>query len=308
MELTFLGTGSGVPSKMRNVSSLALSMLQERDEVWLFDCGEATQHQILHSSIKPRKISKIFITHMHGDHIFGLPGLLSSRSFQEGLNPVEIYGPPRLKEFIEISLKVSETRLKYDLIFKSISQPKLFEDHHLSVSSIPLKHGIPSCGYIIEEKDSVGPLLPDKLKSLGVKPGPIYQDIKNNEKVRLSDGTIIYRDDVTGPPIKGRKVSILGDTHASDDIIEHVADSDLLIHEATFIHEDQELARKYFHSTSLQAAQIAKEANVKQLILNHISSRYLHEDLQKELKQIKQTFPNTIYAEDLSSYTIQKEG
>lgn len=306
MELTFLGTGSGVPSKKRNVSSLALSMLQERDEVWLFDCGEATQHQILQSTIKPRKISKIFITHMHGDHIYGLPGLLSSRSFQEGTSPVEIYGPPRLKEFIEISLNVSETKLRYDLYFKSVDQNLLYEDEHLSVSSIPLKHGVKSYGYIIKEKESVGPLIPEKLRELDLKPGPIYQQIKNNEKVSLSDGTMIYRDDVTGDPIPGRKISILGDTHASDEVIEHVRNSDLLVHEATFTNQDQTLAKQYYHSTSLEAAQIAKAANVNQLILNHVSSRYIGEDLQRELKEIRKIFPNTTYAEDLSSYVIKR--
>ncbi|MGP4072406.1 ribonuclease Z [Piscibacillus sp. B03] len=306
MELTFLGTGSGVPSKKRNVSSLALSMLQERDEVWLFDCGEATQHQILQSTIKPRKISKIFITHMHGDHIYGLPGLLSSRSFQEGTSPVEIYGPPRLKEFIEISLNVSETKLRYDLYFKSVDQNLLYEDGLLSVSSIPLKHGVKSYGYIINEKESVGPLIPEKLRELDIKPGPIYQQIKNNEKISLPDGTMIYRDDVTGDPIPGRKISILGDTHASDDVIEHVRNSDLLVHEATFTNQDQSLAKQYYHSTSLEAAQIAKAANVNKLILNHVSSRYVGEDLQRELKEIRKIFPNTTYAEDLSSYVIKR--
>ncbi len=119
---------------------------------------------------------------MHGDHIYGLPGLLSSRSFQEGTSPVEIYGPPRLKEFIELSLKVSETRLKYDLIFRSINENILFEDQHIQVSSIRLKHGVPSFGFLIQEKDSVGPLIPEKLKERGIKPGPIYQEIKKQPR------------------------------------------------------------------------------------------------------------------------------
>ncbi|RPF55699.1 ribonuclease Z [Aquisalibacillus elongatus] len=308
MEITFIGTGSGVPSKKRNVSSLALSMLQQRDEVWLFDCGEATQHQILHSKIKPRKISKIFITHMHGDHIFGLPGLLSSRSFQEGTTPLEIYGPPRLKEFIELSLKVSETHLKYPIVFKSIDSNILFEDEHVIVKSLRLKHGVPSYGFIIEEKDSVGHLLPNKLKELGIKPGPIYQDIKNHEKITLPDGQTIYREDVTGPIIKGKKVSILGDTLPTEEIIESIYDSDLLIHEATFTDEDRALAKDYNHSTSIQAAELAKKANVKQLILNHVSSRYQDHDLEKELDKVNDVLPNTIYAKDLYTYTVQKEG
>ncbi|TFB23892.1 ribonuclease Z [Filobacillus milosensis] len=304
MELTFLGTGSGVPSKKRNVSSIALSMLQERDEVWMFDCGEATQHQILHSTIKPRKISKIFITHMHGDHIYGLPGLLSSRSFQEGTSAVEIYGPPRLKEFIELSLRVSETKLKYNLIFRSLDQNVLFEDDHLTVKVTKLKHGLPSYGYIIEEKESIGHLLPDKLKALGIKPGPIYQDIKNNESITLKDGTKVNRSDVTGPPIPGKKISILGDTQATDTVIPFIEGSDVLVHEGTFIENDQELAQKYYHSTGNEAAEIAKKADVKKLILTHLSSRYHSDDLSQELEKLKEIFPKTFYAEDLTTYQI----
>lgn len=244
---------------------------------------------------------------MHGDHIYGLPGLLSSRSFQEGTSPVEIYGPPRLKEFIELSLKVSETRLKYDLIFRSINENILFEDQHIQVSSIRLKHGVPSFGFLIQEKDSVGPLIPEKLKERGIKPGPIYQEIKNNREVSLPDGTNIKRDEVTGDPIPGRKVSILGDTHALDDIVDYIYDSDVLIHEATFIKEDHELAHQYFHSTSEQAANLAKAANVKELILNHVSSRYVWEDLQKELKDIKEVF-QTLITLKTSQLTLLKGG
>lgn len=280
-------------------------MLQERDEVWLFDCGEATQHQILHSTIKPRKIAKIFITHSHGDHIFGLPGLLSSRSFQEGTKPVEIYGPTGLKEFIEMSLQVSQTHLQYDVVFRPIEQEMIFEDDQLSIQCINLKHGVPSHGFIIEEKESIGHLLPDKLKALGVKPGPIYQDIKNNEVITLSDGTVVYRDDVTGPPIPGRKVAILGDTHATEDIIPYIRQADVFVHEGTFIEDDNDLAKKYFHSTSVEAAQIAQKAEVKQLILNHISSRYQSNDLDEELLNLKDIFPNVMYAQDFFTYAIK---
>ena len=115
MELLFLGTGAGVPAKLRNVTAMALKILQKRNAVWLFDCGEATQHQIIHTNLKPRKIEKIFITHLHGDHIFGLPGLLGSRSFQGGTDKLFIYGPKGIREFIEVSLQVSQTHLKYEL-------------------------------------------------------------------------------------------------------------------------------------------------------------------------------------------------
>ncbi|MEZ0116053.1 UNVERIFIED_ORG: ribonuclease Z [Heyndrickxia coagulans] len=131
MEILFLGTGAGVPAKARNVTSIALKLLEERNAIWLFDCGEATQHQILHTAIKPRKVEKIFITHLHGDHIFGLPGFLGSRSFQGGDGPLTVYGPKGIKAFVEVSLKVSETRLKYPLEIIEIEEGTVFEDDRL---------------------------------------------------------------------------------------------------------------------------------------------------------------------------------
>ncbi|WP_188206086.1 ribonuclease Z [Alkalibacillus aidingensis] len=307
MELTFLGTGSGVPSKIRNVSSMALQMLQERDEVWLFDCGEATQHQIMHTTIKPRKITKIFITHLHGDHIFGLPGLLSSRSFQDGTTPVHIYGPQGIKAFVETSFSVSSTQLKYPIYYHELTEGLVFDDEQISVDAKKLAHGVPSYGFLIREKDQIGRLIPEKLKKKGVKPGPIYQDIKANERMTLSDGTVIIRDEVTGPPIPGRKVAIMGDTLPKSDLADFVKEVDVLIHEATFTHQDKELAQQYNHSTSEDAAKIAKQAQVEQLLLTHISSRYHSKDLEQELKHIKTIFNETLFAFDFDNYTIDRK-
>lgn len=175
MDVFFLGTGAGIPAKLRNVTSIALKLLEERGSIWLFDCGEATQHQILHTSIKPRRIEKIFITHLHGDHIYGLPGLLSSRSFQGGETEVIIYGPKGLKEYITVSLSVSQTYLKYPLKVIEIDEGIIFEDEQFIVETHVLEHGIPSYGYRIIEKDRPGTLLADKLAEAGIKPGPIYK-------------------------------------------------------------------------------------------------------------------------------------
>src|SRR5690625_16166 len=205
MELVFLGTGAGVPSKERNVSAVALTLLQELNSIWLFDCGEATQHQILHTSIKPRKVNKIFITHMHGDHIFGLPGLLSSRSFQGGSDQLTVYGPPGIKKYIETSLEVSGTHLTYPLSIIEVEEDGLLFDEDLfSVYCKKLNHGIPSYGYRIVEKDKPGELLVEKLKAMGVAPGPIYQQIKENAVVTTEDGTKLIRENFLGPNKKGR--------------------------------------------------------------------------------------------------------
>ncbi|MFS0672746.1 ribonuclease Z [Ornithinibacillus sp. 179-J 7C1 HS] len=298
MELLFLGTGSGVPSKERNVSSIALMMLQEANSIWLFDCGEATQHQILHTSIKPRKINKVFITHMHGDHIFGLPGLLSSRSFQGGEDELIIYGPKGIEEYVRTSLNLSGTHLTYPLSFVEISEGKILEDEGFIVYCKKLDHGIPSYGFRIEEKSKPGELQVDKLKSLGVSPGPIYSQIKENETTTLEDGRKINREDVIGPDKSGRHIVILGDTRSTEENEQFVQSADVLVHEATFNKASIELARNYFHSTTEQAASLANNSNVKKLVLTHISSRYQKQDLDQLLEEAQSIFPNTEIASD----------
>lgn len=304
MELIFLGTGAGVPSKERNVSAIALNLLQDLNSIWLFDCGEATQHQILHTSIKPRKINKIFITHMHGDHIFGLPGLLSSRSFQGGKELLTVYGPSGIKNFIETSLQASGTHLTYPLVIKEIKEGQLFDDTHFTIYCKKLDHGIPCYGYRIIEKDKPGELLADKLKALGIRPGPIYQQIKENEVVTTADGKKLYRDHFIGPNKKGRIISILGDTRHPEKNSAFVKNSDVLVHEATFGHEKEILAGQYYHSTTTQAALLAKTAGIKKLVLTHISSRYQKGDNQKLLKEAREVFPNTMLANDFYQLVI----
>ncbi|MBM7598048.1 ribonuclease Z [Virgibacillus halotolerans] len=303
MEITFLGTGAGVPSKERNVSAIALSLLQEQKCIWMFDCGESTQQQILRTTIKPGKINTIFITHMHGDHIFGLPGLLSSRSFQGGNDRLTVYGPSGIKEYIETSLKTSGSHLTYPLSIIEITEGKIMENGQFIVYATLLDHAVPSYGFRIVEKDKPGELLVDKLLEIGIKPGPIYQQIKDNEITQLPDGQKLYRREFIGPDKKGRIVSILGDTRARDEHQSFVEQSDLLIHEATFDHTKADLAKQYFHSTTTQAASLAKAADVKQLVLTHISSRYQQEDQIDLLRQARDVFPNTKLAYDF--YHIQ---
>ncbi|MCA1009597.1 ribonuclease Z [Halobacillus halophilus] len=306
MELFFLGTGSGVPSKERNVSSLALRMLEERGTTWIFDCGEGTQQQILHTNLRPRRIEVIFITHLHGDHIYGLPGLLSSRSFQGGETPVTVYGPRGLKEYIDISLQISGTHLRYPLHVEEVEEGMLFEDEQFVVEAVSLQHGLESYGYILSEKDKIGELMPSKLKERGLEPGPIYQLIKSQSQTRLENGEIIYRKDVLGPPKKGRKISILGDTRYIPSLKYKVKDSDVLVHEATFASDENQMAYDYFHSTVHQAATLAKEANVRELILNHISSRYQGSSLKQLETEARAIFAHTQIAYDFFQYPITR--
>ncbi|EAC6872871.1 ribonuclease Z [Listeria monocytogenes] len=304
MELVFLGTGAGVPSRGRNVTSIALSMLNERNTIWLFDCGEATQHQIMRSPIKLSKLEKIFITHLHGDHIFGLPGLLSSRSFQGGESDLTIYGPVGITEYVETSLRLSGTRLTYKIIFNEIEPGLIFEDKMFSITVDELDHGLRSFGYRIVEKDKPGALNADKLIDDGVEPGPIFQKIKKGETVTLADGSVINGKDYIDEPQKGKIISIFGDTKATASELELALNADILVHEATFEGDKEKLAGEYMHSTTLQAASLAKKANVKKLILTHISSRYDRDASKELLIEAQSVFENTEIAYDLAVFPI----
>ncbi|MRH42317.1 ribonuclease Z [Aquibacillus halophilus] len=304
MRLVFLGTGAGVPSKQRNVSAIALEMLQELGSIWLFDCGEATQHQILHTNIRPGKIEKIFITHLHGDHIYGLPGFLSSRSFQGGVSPLTIYGPKGIKEFIETSLRVSGSNLSYPLIFEEVFEGLIEDNDRYQVVAKKLDHGVTSFGYQLIEKDKPGQLQPERLIKAGIKPGPIFQKIKENNTVILDNGDVLLRDNYIGPNKPGRKITILGDTKYIPEHSHFVNNSDVLVHEATFAGDSEELAQRYHHSTTIQAAILARDSSVGRLILTHISSRYQKEQQDELLFEARSIFNNTDVAYDLFEIDI----
>ncbi|WP_031408462.1 ribonuclease Z [Geobacillus vulcani] len=306
MELLFLGTGAGVPAKERNVSSVALQLLDERGATWLFDCGEATQHQILHTAIRPRRIEHIFITHLHGDHLFGLPGLLGSRSFQSGETPLTVFGPKGIREFVETALSVSGTRLRYELNIAEIEEGVIFDDETFQVIAKRLDHGMPSYGFRVVEKDLPGPLLVDRLRALGVRPGPIYQEIKQGKTVVLEDGTVLDGREFVGPPQKGRIVTVLGDTRFCEAAIELARDADVVVHEATFAAAEQRLAHDYFHSTTIDAAEVARRARAKRLILTHISSRYQGAAALQLVAEARSVFPNAELAADFASFSIPR--
>ena len=306
MKLLFLGTGAGVPAKNRNVSALALKLLDERNEVWLFDCGEATQHAILHTTLKPRKITKIFITHLHGDHLFGLPGLLSSRSFQGGDDSLTIYGPKGIAEWVTTSLRVSQTHLKYPLLFSEIVAESgvAFADDQFTVRYQRLNHGVPCYGYRVIEADQPGELQAARLQADGIPPGPLYKRIKNQERITLPDGRVIDGSQYVGQPIKGRQVVILGDTRRSKDFLSFVAGADVLVHEATFGQAEGKLAYAYYHSTSTQAAQVAKDAGVGQLYLTHISARYLGKAALQLEREAQTVFAASRIVFDLDEFEV----
>lgn len=302
MQLQFLGTGAGMPSKTRNVTAIALNLLNENGEIWLFDCGEATQHQILHTAIKPRKITKIFITHLHGDHILGLPGFLSSRSFLGGEALLTIYGPKGVQQFVETALKLSKTHLTYPLAFEEIEEGVLFEDTQFTVAVKRLAHVIDSYGFRIEQKPLPGTLLVEKALALGVPKGPMLRDLKNGLDVTLDNGTVIASADVVTEQKEGFIVTILGDTKYCEASIELSRDASIVVHEATFDHATIDLAASYGHSTNTEAATVAKQANAKHLILTHISARFVGDDINHLLTEAQAIFNHTFIADDFSIF------
>lgn len=303
MELIFLGTGAGMPSKQRNTSSVVLNLSAEKEGYWMFDCGEATQHQLLRTSIKPRKINKIFITHLHGDHLFGLPGFLGSRSFLGGEEKLTIYGPVGIKQWIEVTMHITRTHLTYPLDIIEVQEGGvLFENEHFTVTTKELQHVIQCFGFRIEQKPLPGKLFIEKAFEAGVPKGPLLKRLKEGEDVRLDDGTIVYSKDVTGEAQKGFTVAILGDTRICSAAKELAQDANILVHEATFDMETGDLAKEYGHSTIGHAAQTAKEANVDVLIANHISARFMPSDLAKLKEQGQAIFPELLIAEDFSQY------
>lgn len=307
MYIQFLGTGAGMPSKQRNVTSIALSLLDEIGEVWLFDCGEATQHQIMHTAIRPRRVTRIFVTHLHGDHIYGLPGFLGSRSFLGGEEPLTVYGPSGIREFITTVLRVSKTHLNYELNIIEINEGTVLETDAFTVHAKKLEHVIECFGFRVEQKPLPGQLHIDRARSLGVPKGPLLRDLKNGLDITLDDGTVVYSKDVVDAEKPGFTVAVLGDTRYCEASIELSRNADIVIHEATFDAANEQLARDYGHATNVEAATIAKLAGAKHVILTHISARFTDHDVVQLLNEAQDVFPNSYIANDLARFDWKQE-
>ncbi|KHF40286.1 ribonuclease Z [Halalkalibacter okhensis] len=303
MEFHFLGTGSGVPSTSRNVSGLVVRFLQKKSTQWLFDCGEATQHQILQSPITLSKIDRIFISHLHGDHLFGLPGLLCSRSAQGAKTPLTIYGPEGVEAFVQTALTISKSFLSYDIHIITIHEGIIYEDCSIKVEAMGLDHVMPSYAFKLTEADQQGSLKVELLRELGIEPGPIYQRIKQGETVELPDGRTINGAEFIHENKKGRTVVIAGDTRPLEQMVSFADSANLLIHEGTFREEKKSHAEQFGHSTITDVASLAKRAKVDQLILTHISSRYAGEEDELE-EEARSVMAETIVAYDLMVYRL----
>jgi ribonuclease Z len=314
MKVIFLGTSSGMPTLKRNVSSIALVFIN-KNKLWLLDCGENTQQQIQKTSLKLSKLEKIFISHLHGDHVFGLPGLLASRGLKGGKNQqkVQIFGPEDLDIYLKEALNITQTYIPYEIEIKiippNLSAGIIWEDEEYVVRYTEVKHNIKTYAYSVEEKKDRSHFLIDKARRLNIPPGPIYRILKNGKTVELPNGRIFQGKNFLNKIEKGRKIVFCGDTTYCENLLHLAKGADLLIHEATFSQEEEDLAKRNFHSTTTIAAKVAKEARVKQLILTHISPRYssnnkLTINESGLLVEAQSIFSDTILAEDFMEYEI----
>jgi ribonuclease Z len=305
MQITFLGTSSGTPTLARNVTSIALQ-LPQRPTLWMFDCGEGTQHRVLRSPLRLSQLEKIFFTHLHGDHLFGLVGLLASRALGGGgSTPVALYGPPGLREYVQATLRYSETHLNYPIAIQTVEPGVVCRDGEFTVVCKPLKHRVSAFGYSVVERDQPGRFDAERAQALGIPFGPLYGQLKAGRTITLPDGRSIDGRTLVGPRRRGRKLTYCSDTIFTPNAVELAWDSDVLIHESTYTAADLALAERGMHSTAAMAAEVAKQAAVRELILTHFSPRYEYSGLADMLAEAQAIFPQTLLAEDFLRHEVK---
>jgi ribonuclease Z len=301
VKLIFLGTAGSFPTSHRSLPAIAI---QYANTLCLFDCGEGLQRQIFTAGIKFRHPFKIFVTHLHGDHIFGLPGLLQTMSLLNLEKPVEVYGPQGILDFIVNILKLIRFHLTFPLKIVEVTEGLVCMDPQYTVQCTWADHNIPNLAYALQENERPGRFFPQQAHDLGVPEGPLWSQLQQGKEITLIDGRIITPGEVLGPPRPGRKIVYTGDTKPCSSVIRLAKNADILIHDATFDDALQERAISHGHSTPSQAASIAQRAQVKHLILTHLSSRYTDGSLLR--KQAEHIFPAVTIAEDFLEIEVPR--
>ena len=309
MEAFVLGTGGTMPLPSRHLTSV---LLRREGELFLFDCGEGTQVSMRRLNLRWKKISVIFISHTHADHVTGLPGMLMLSSQVERDDPLYIIGPPKIRDFVDASRDVLEMYINYEIVVKEIDSPGskqvVYQGNGFSVRTIPLSHSRTCVGYVLEEDPRPGLFHPERALELGVPRGPLWGRLQNGTAVEIDDGRTIVPADVMGAPRHGRKFSYVTDTLPLPSIAREVAGSDLLVSEGMFEHALRDTAHSKRHMTAREAAQIAAEAGgVKKMGLIHYSPRYTERDLQHLLAEAQEIFPPTFLRRDRQTIPIPYE-
>ena len=294
IRVVFLGTSGSVPTLKRSLPSV---MVQCPREQWMFDCGESTQRQMMQAKVSFHKKLKVFLTHLHGDHVLGLPGVLQTMALMDRKEPVSVYGPVGIKDFL---LCAKET-LKFGLTFpveisEILSEGIILDKEEYSVEAARSNHAVDSYAYAFIEKPRPGKFYPKKALTLGVPEGELWSKLQDGEEIKLADDRVVKPSDVMGPLRSGRKIVYTGDTRPFEGFAKFAAGADLVIHDCTFDDSLSEKAAVDGHSTPSQAAGQAKAAGAKRLVLTHISARY--PDASVLLEQAKKVFAHTMLAED----------
>jgi ribonuclease Z len=303
-ELTILGSSSATPTYNRHPTAQVLNI---RERFFLIDCGEGTQTQLVRYRIRYNRISHIFISHLHGDHYLGLMGLLSTMHLQGRTSELHLFGQQELMDVIELQLRLSQTVLRFNLIFhpvKSYTSSVIFEDEDLTVRTIVLNHRVPCTGFIFKEKPKPRKLLINKMKQYNI-PFKHFTRIKNGEDYEDDFGKIIPNSELTVSSGKPRSYAFCSDTLYEEQVADEVNGVDLLYHESTFMHELLERAKATFHSTCIDAATIAKKGMVKKLIIGHFSARY--KDLSPLLAEARTVFPTTELAVEGCRFIVSEK-
>jgi ribonuclease Z len=302
MKLVFLGSGGSWPSKERNLSSVALKM---NGEIILFDCAEGTQRQLIMSSLNFMHVEKILISHFHGDHYLGLPGLIQSMYLNKRTKELAIYGPVDTSKIVRGILTLGYFNPSFRISTNDLRDGDVVDFDSYSIKVREADHDVPSLAFCVEEHPRRGRFHPDKARAFGVKEGPLWRMLQNGHEVEV-DGHTVVPEEVMGKPRPGRKVVYSGDTRPSDNIVELSKNCDVLIHDATLSSELEEKALRYGHSSAIQAADIARRSKAKALFLTHISPRY--DDTMILEEEAKKIFKYSFVAADFLEYDIVLSG
>jgi ribonuclease Z len=299
--LTVLGCSSAIPTLTRNPSA---HLLNVNERLFLIDCAEGTQLQLRRYRVHMQRLKQIFISHLHGDHYYGLIGLLTTLHLLGRREELHVYGPPLLEEIISLQLSASKTTLLYPLFFHQLDMgkyEKIYEDEVVTVFSFPVVHSIPTCGFIFCEKPGERKIRKDVLDKIDI-PVSAFPKIKKGEDYVDANGTRYENSFLTHDPPKTRSLAYCADTRYSESYIPYIRNADLLMHEATFMQDMQNAAMEKWHSTTVEAATVALKAHVTRLVINHFSARY--DELVPLLEEARTVFENTELAEDGAVFRI----